>query len=118
MFGSYQRIEGGIAGEAMRWLTGCPQFRYILTGLDDSDGLWYRLEDAVERNFPICCCTYSKPDVMPEPTPTPTGTPTPGEETVVEVIDHEKHGLDNNASYTVIGAKTIELDDCSEDDLL
>ena len=34
------------------------------------------------------------------------------------VIDHAKHGLDNNQSYTIINAKTIELDDCSEEDLI
>ena len=33
-------------------------------------------------------------------------------------LDLHKHGLDKNASYSLIGAQTIELDDLSEADLI
>jgi len=82
----------------MRWLTGCAQFRYTFAELNDMDGLWTRLEDACERNFPICCCTYSKQELRSEPV---VGTPGQEEPDMV-AVDHEKHGLDDNSAYTVI----------------
>lgn len=40
VFGSYQRIEAGTAGEAMYPLTGSPTQQFFLNDVRDLDGFW------------------------------------------------------------------------------
>ena len=43
VFGSYQRIEAGTAGEAMYPLTGCPHKFYIHDDMHRVDSLWNKI---------------------------------------------------------------------------
>ena len=60
IYGSYQRIEAGDAGEAMYPLTGCPQSSYYHDDIRDIDGFWNRVVQADKRKFPMCTCTFSE----------------------------------------------------------
>jgi calpain-15 len=46
VFGSYQRIEAGTAGEAFRPLTGCPSTSFIHDDTPDKQRLWKRILSA------------------------------------------------------------------------
>ena len=62
VFGTYQRIEAGTAGEALYPLTGCPMHNFEMSQLKDIDGFWKRLRFVDARNFPVTCCTFSGAD--------------------------------------------------------
>lgn len=59
VFGSYQRIEAGTAGEALYPLTGSPQQQFYHDEIKDIDGFWQRLQLADKKKMPMCCCTFS-----------------------------------------------------------
>jgi len=59
LFGNYQRIEGGTAGEALYPLTGCPTDFFIHDEKDDKDAFWKYLKIGDERDFPMVCSIAS-----------------------------------------------------------
>ena len=63
IFGSYQRIEAGTAGEALYPLTGCPMQQFYHDEITDVDGFWERVVKADKKKMPMCCCTFSAADL-------------------------------------------------------
>lgn len=59
VFGSYQRIEAGTAGEAFRPLSGSPSHAIIHDDVKDLDKLWRRLFDADMQGFPMATAVAS-----------------------------------------------------------
>ena len=59
VFGSYQRIEAGTAGEAMYPMSGRPHRFFIHANLQNMDKLWDRILSAERKNFPMCCSVAS-----------------------------------------------------------
>ena len=62
VFGSYQRIEAGMVGEAMYPLTGCASTGFRHDDVVDVDGFWKRLVSADKRKYPMCVSTFSRLD--------------------------------------------------------
>jgi len=60
IFGSYQRIEAGTAGEAMYPLTGCPSQYFIHANLKQADKLWDKILYSDEKKFPMCTAVASQ----------------------------------------------------------
>ena len=59
VFGSYQRIEAGTAGEAMYPLSGRPHKYFIHSNLRNLDKLWDKILAADQKNYPMCCSVAS-----------------------------------------------------------
>jgi len=100
VYGNYQRIEAGLAGEAMYPLTGCPQYQFFHDDVRDIDRFWTRIITADKKGFPMCCCTFSSQD---------------NDVTNAEVT---AAGLQDSHAYTLIGAYNIVQDDLKEVRLL
>lgn len=62
IFGSYQRIESGTAGEAMYPLTGCPHQFYIHQNINNIDTLWDKILYSDMQKFPMCTAVASQTD--------------------------------------------------------
>lgn len=60
VFGSYQRIEAGTAGEAMYPMSGRPHKFFIHANVLNKDKLWDRILSAEQKNFPMCCSVASQ----------------------------------------------------------
>lgn len=100
IYGSYQRIENGTAGEAMYPLTGCPQKQFIHDDIKDPEDFWQRIKNADWKKYPMCCSIVSKYD---------------------ENVDNQQvefEGLVDNHAYTLIGAHIIYLDNNEETERL
>jgi len=54
LFGSYQRIEGGTAGEALYPLTGCPTKFNLHSDVTDKDVFWKRMLRSDKAKLPMC----------------------------------------------------------------
>lgn len=59
VFGSYQRIEAGTAGEAMYPLTGCPHKFFLHNDLKKPEKLWDMIYYADQQTFPMCTAVAS-----------------------------------------------------------
>ena len=92
VFGSYQRIEAGTAGEAMYPLTGCPHQFFLHSDVKDMDKLWKKILYSDEMKFPMCTAVASQTDE------------TLSNQAVKSV------GLVDAHAYSLIGAKLITLD--------
>ena len=62
VFGSYQRIEAGTAGEAMYPLTGCPHKFYIHDNMNNLESLWDKILYSDKLTFPMCTAVASQVD--------------------------------------------------------
>ena len=100
VFGSYQRIEGGSAGEALYPLTGSPQTQFYHDEITDLDGFWERLYASDRKKMPMCCCTYSQADNQ------------------VTRRQIQEAGLQDCHAYSLIGAKIVTNADLVEHRLL
>ena len=100
VFGSYQRIEGGSAGEALYPLTGSPQTQFYHDEITDLDGFWERLYASDRKKMPMCCCTYSEADNQ------------------VTRRQIQEAGLQDCHAYSLIGAKIVTTADLVEHRLL
>ena len=93
IFGSYQRIESGTAGEAMYPLTGCPHQFFIHSNMKSQDKLWDNILYSDQQKFPMCTAVASQTD---------------DDLTNANV---KSVGLVDAHAYSLIGAKLITLDD-------
>ena len=59
IFGSYQRIEAGTAGEAMYPLTGSPHKFFIHDDLSKKEKLWDKILHADQLTYPMCTAVAS-----------------------------------------------------------
>ena len=92
IYGSYQRIEAGTAGEAMYPLTGSPHQFFIHANLNNIDGLWEKILDADQKTYPMCTAVASQAD---------------------ESISNKavkSVGLVDAHAYSLIAAKLVTLD--------
>ena len=61
IFGSYQRIEAGLSGEALNTLTGSPHTFYMHEEFKDrQDFVLSEILEAASLNFPMCAAAASK----------------------------------------------------------
>lgn len=92
VFGSYQRIEAGTAGEAMYPLTGCPHKFYIHDNLNKVESLWDKILYSDNLKFPMCTAVASQVDAD------------------VSKSNVKSVGLVDAHAYSLIGAKLLTLD--------
>ena len=59
VFGSYQRIEAGTAGEAFYPLTGCPHKFFIHSEIHNHDRLFKTILRSDRNKFPMCTAVAS-----------------------------------------------------------
>ena len=60
IFGSYQRIEAGLAGEALNTLTGSPHTFYSHDDLKKPGDFFQEILRSANCNFPMCAAAASK----------------------------------------------------------
>ena len=99
VFGSYQRIEAGTAGEAFYPLTGCPHKFFIHSDCRNLDRLWQTILRSDNLKFPMCTAVASQANEA------------------LNRTDMKKVGLVDAHAYTLIGATILKLDDGSEERL-
>ena len=92
VFGSYQRIEAGTAGEAMYPMTGCPHQFFIHSDTKNLDKFWEKILYSDQMKFPMCTSVASQTD-----------------ETLTSKAV-KSVGLVDAHAYSLIGAKLITLD--------
>ena len=92
IFGSYQRIEAGTAGEAMYPLTGSPHKFLIHEDFTNKTYLWNRILMSDKMKFPMATAVASQADED------------------LTRSDVKKAGLVDAHAYSLIGAKLVELD--------
>lgn len=93
VFGSYQRIEAGTAGEALGPLTGCPTKYFIHDDAQSKDKLWQTILFADQQKFPMCTAVASQAEE-------------------VSGLTHKQMksvGLVDAHAYSLISAKEIKL---------
>ena len=93
IFGSYQRIEAGTAGEAFYPLTGCPHKVSLHGDITDLDRFWRRVKSADDRKMPMCTAVAS--------------VATEGKKTRA---DMKSVGLVDAHAYSLIAAAEVQLD--------
>ena len=91
IFGSYQRIEAGTAGEAMYPLTGMPHRFFIHSNLKNLDALWDRILFADQQNYTLCTAVASEAE----------GTASNSEVKSVGLVDAH--------AYSIIKATLLDL---------
>ena len=91
VFGSYQRIEAGTAGEAFRPLTGCPSHAFIHDDCKDKDLLWRKIVAADKMQYPMATAVASMME----------------EEEELTSQDMTRVGLVDAHAYSLIGCKEI-----------
>jgi len=92
IFGSYQRIEAGTAGEAMYPLTGSPHKFLIHADFTRKDYIWDRIYMADKKGFPMATAVASQAD----------------EE--LSRSEVKRAGLVDAHAYSLIAAKKVETD--------
>ena len=92
IFGSYQRIEAGTAGEAMYPLTGSPHKFFIHEDYERKDYIWQRIYQADKMGFPMATAVASQADED------------------LSRREVKKAGLVDAHAYSLIAAKIIEDD--------
>ena len=92
IFGSYQRIEAGTAGEAMYPLTGSPHKFFIHEDYERKDYIWQRIYQSDKMKFPMATAVASQAD----------------EE--LTRSDVKRAGLVDAHAYSLIGAAIVEDD--------
>ncbi len=100
IFGSYQRIESGTAGEAMYPLTGSPHQFFIHANLNDVNSLWDKILYSDQLKFPMCTAVASQAD---------------------QNMTNKKVksvGLVDAHAYSLIAAKEIDLDNGKKERLV
>mmetsp|Transcript_40684 Transcript_40684/g.53368 ORF Transcript_40684/g.53368 Transcript_40684/m.53368 type:complete len:345 (-) Transcript_40684:115-1149(-) len=100
MFGSYQRIEAGTAGEAMYPMSGRPHRFFIHANLRNREKLWDRILWAENRNYPMCTAVASQTD------------DNLSRKTV------KTSGLIDAHAYSLIAAKVIKLENGQQERLI
>lgn len=101
LFGSYQRIEGGTAGEALYPLTGCPTKFNLHAEVKDKNDFWKRMMRANDHNLPMCTAVASM-------APSKSG---------YTRKDMKNMGLIDCHAYTLIHTCEVTLDDGSTERL-
>lgn len=91
VFGSYQRIEAGTAGEAMYPMSGRPHRFFIHANLQNMDKLWDRILSAEKKNFPMCCSVASQAGDISK-------------------SDVKDKNLSDGHAYSLIAARVLQLD--------
>ena len=91
VFGSYQRIEAGTAGEAMYPMSGRPHRFFIHANLQNLDKLWDRILSAEKKNFPMCCSVASQAGDISK-------------------SDVKDKNLSDGHAYSLIAARVLQLD--------
>ena len=94
VFGSYQRIEAGTAGEAFRPLTGCPSHAFIHDDCANKEMLWKKIELADRRGFPMATAVASQMEEVEK----------------LSAADMKRVGLVDAHAYSLIAAKEITND--------
>ena len=92
VFGSYQRIEAGTAGEAMYPMSGRPHRFFIHANLKKIDKLWDNILSADQRSYPMCTAVASQADAS------------------LSRKGVKAVGLVDAHAYSLIAAKVITLD--------
>ena len=92
IFGSYQRIEAGTAGEAMYPLTGSPHKFFIHADYEKKDYLWGRIHMADRMKMPMATAVASMADED------------------LSRTEVKRAGLVDAHAYSLIGAKIVETD--------
>ena len=92
IFGSYQRIEAGTAGEAMYPLTGSPHKFLLHEEFTNKNYLWDRIIMADKMKFPMATAVFSVADDN------------------LNEDEVEDANLVDGHAYSLIGAKVVELD--------
>lgn len=93
IFGSYQRIEAGTAGEAMYPLTGSPHKFFLHEDYVKKDYIWMRIFQADKMKCPMATAVASQADEQ------------------LTRSDVKKAGLVDAHAYSLIAAKVITDDD-------
>ena len=91
IFGSYQRIEAGLTGEALQPLTGCPEKMYKHDQLN-ADQLWKHIQSGDKASFVMCTSTFSayKDDLTTE--------------------EMDRAGLVDGHAYSLLNVKVITVE--------
>jgi calpain-15 len=92
IFGSYQRIEAGTAGEAFYPLTGSPHKRFFHEDFRRKDYIWNKIKKADSLGQPMATAVYSAADED------------------VSKSEVKKLGLVDAHAYSLIAAREIEDD--------
>ena len=64
VFGSYQRIEAGTAGEALYPLTGCPTKFFIHDDYQNKESLWQTILNADRKGYPMVTAVASSQEAV------------------------------------------------------
>lgn len=94
VFGSYQRIEAGTAGEAFQPLTGCPSTALIHDDCKNKNWLWNKIKHADESTFPMATAVASQME----------------DESQLKAGDMKNVGLVDAHAYSLIAAREIKAD--------
>lgn len=100
VFGSYQRIEAGTAGEALYPLTGSPHKFFIHDDIRDKDYIWGRILKSDQLKHPMTTAVASMAQ---------------------EGMDHrtvKAQGLVDAHAYSLIAAKEVTLDNGKKERLV
>ena len=62
VYGSYQRIEAGLSGEAFNALTGCPYKFYRHSDLKEQDKLFNTILESDKLKYPMCAAVAARAD--------------------------------------------------------
>lgn len=92
IYGSYQRIEAGTAGEAMYPLTGSPHKFFLHEDYERKDYIWQRIFMSDKMKFPMATAVASMADED------------------LSRKDVKRAGLVDAHAYSLIGAQVIEDD--------
>ena len=106
VYGSYQRIEAGLAGEAFNALTGCPHRFYRHSAIKEKDALKERnrlfatILQADKLKYPMCAAVAARADDG------------------LNEVDVDEAGLQDEHCYSLIGATVLKLDNGKEERLI
>ena len=100
VFGSYQRIEAGTAGEAMYPMSGRPHRFYVHDNLNNKDKLWDNILAAEQKNYPMCTAVASQANEN------------------LSNKNVKSAGLVDAHAYSLIAAKVVKLDNGQSERLI